>query len=771
MKLVVLAFLIPLVIAENFSSEGWNPKLWEDFLEAMLNGGHSPKPKNARKRNLQTEVSEPILADSFGGEPGFYHGVASGDPLEDRVILWTKYTPISANETVFLELRMAEVTTTIPLEDHLDPDKNDYLWTKTIRAEPGTDYIAKIDVTGLDSNKHYVYAFTDFNIASDVGQTRTAPSADDDEQEMNYCFFSCSNFASGYFHPYDICSTMEDLDFWIHVGDYIYESGYGNGGFGGGFGGGLAEREEVALPQWEVLNLQDYRNRYATHHRYDEGLRNIRRRAPVIAIWDDHEFANNAYGKDSDVGASNHQEVCDEVEDEEEPCRPEGDAVDRFNMASQAYLEWMPIRLSETVDHPTLNISSITQIIEWGSLATVVAVDTRMTERSKEATLYSTLTPFQELLVNETDVDSYYNESSPSRQKIDEVAEAVMANLSNPEHTMLGDTLRNLVLDTFQNSKDAGKPWQIFAQQVVMGNQLPPNFHKLADYAPEENKVLLQNFVGAGLQNPQFGTLLRGLVAMSIKKISLNSDAWDGFAHERALLLEGLRTKTNNPIVLGGDSHDSWAYSLVEDGGFEGEKIAVNINAPAVTSGGYGRVVGALFGFIAGAIGGIENLLKIVQDSLLADNSGLLYADINLKGFVAVTATKEKHVSEYILVETDTMEIDYAAARGASDNITASFKCDASLVTAAGEPGSLSAQDGCEIAFDSKRPEEWSIPVPVSGGSSRCDTSERLSGCDFTACELDASEFERPPEVKSDASLRSATSAAVIAFCMSLFMV
>ena len=133
---------------------------------------------------------------------------------------------------------------------------------------------------------------------------------------------------------------------------------------------------------------------------------------------------------------------------------------------------------------------------------------------------------------------------------------------------------------------------------------------------------------------------------------------------------------------------------------------------------------------------------------------------------------QDEHVAEYILVESDTMEINYAAARGASGNITASFKCDTSLVTTAGEPGSLSAQDDCEIAFASKRPEEWSIPVPVSGGSSRCDTSERLSDCGYTACELDASEFPRAPEVKSDAKVRSAvSSAAIIASCMSLFMV
>lgn len=105
----------------------------------------------------------------------------------------------------------------------------------------------------------------------------------------------------------------------------------------------------------------------------------------------------------------------------------------------------MPIRMSATEPHPTLNISSITQVIEWGSLATVVAVDSRLTDRSKEATLYDTLTPFEELLVNDTDIDAYYNESSPTRQKIDRAAEIVMADLKNPNRTMIGTGLRNLV--------------------------------------------------------------------------------------------------------------------------------------------------------------------------------------------------------------------------------------------------------------------------------------------------------------------------------------
>lgn len=173
-----------------------------------------------------------------------------------------------------------------------------------------------------------------------------------------------------------------------------------------------------------------------------------------------------------------------------------------------------------------------------------------------------------------------------------------------------------------------------------MGNQLVPNFHKLPDFAPESDKEYLENFIASQLQNPSFGAAIRGLVAMAIKKLPLNSDSWDGFAHERAILLEGLRSRTNNAIILGGDSHDSWAYTLYEDGYLGGEKVAANLNAPAVTSSGYGEVLGFLFLFAVSALGGIENLLVIVEDVLLDGNSGLLYAELKRKGFIAVTATK-----------------------------------------------------------------------------------------------------------------------------------
>lgn len=186
---------------------------------------HKSNLGRSGRRVDELESSEIITADLFGGSPGFYHGVASGDPLVDRVILWTRYTPVTSGESVTLELRLAEVDPDLAVEDHLDPDANANIKVAKIETSEDSDFVAKVDVLGLKSNTHYVFAFTDGKTSSQVGQTRTAPSVEDEVDEMTYAFFSCAHFSNGYFHSYDVASTIENLDFWIHLGDYVYEYG------------------------------------------------------------------------------------------------------------------------------------------------------------------------------------------------------------------------------------------------------------------------------------------------------------------------------------------------------------------------------------------------------------------------------------------------------------------------------------------------------------------------------------------------------------------
>lgn len=180
------------------------------------------------KRSL-LETSQPLLAAAFGGTPGFYHGVASGDPLPNAVIVWTRYTPLTADANVTLELRMSPLVTGLDVSLHLDPTVNTELRRTKVIVTAQSDWVAKLDVTGLNSNTKYVFAFAVVDdttsqtttIVSPIGQTKTAPDATADVAQLVYAVFSCANFGNGYFHAYDIASTIQDLDVWIHVGDYI----------------------------------------------------------------------------------------------------------------------------------------------------------------------------------------------------------------------------------------------------------------------------------------------------------------------------------------------------------------------------------------------------------------------------------------------------------------------------------------------------------------------------------------------------------------------
>jgi len=159
------------------------------------------------------EESKPMLADWFGGEPGFYHGVASGDPLPDAVIIWTRYTP-DCTDDVEIEFRMAEVDPNIEFDAHLDPSKNPNIKLGKVIASGQHDWIVKLDMQGLKPYTQYVYAFTDGTRSSDVGLTKTAPCEGCSVDHVTYCTFSCSNFPNGYFHSYDVCSSIKDLDLW-----------------------------------------------------------------------------------------------------------------------------------------------------------------------------------------------------------------------------------------------------------------------------------------------------------------------------------------------------------------------------------------------------------------------------------------------------------------------------------------------------------------------------------------------------------------------------
>ncbi len=270
----------------------------------------------------------------------FYHGVASGDPLSDRVIIWTRVTP-EQEGTVTGTWRMCNDTSLMDVvaqgEFSTDADK---------------DYCVKVDVTGLSPGRVYYYGFRALGANSLTGRTMTLPSETD---HLRFAVATCSNYQSGYFSAYKHIAERNDLDLVIHLGDYIYE--YASTGFGGD--PELPSRYH--FPDVEILDLADYRARHGLY-KMDPDLMRLHQQLPFICVWDDHESANNAY-KD---GAENHDPAT------------EGAWADRKSASKQSYFEWMPIREQEG--------GIIYRNFEFGQLADLVMLDTRLEGRVQQVT-------------------------------------------------------------------------------------------------------------------------------------------------------------------------------------------------------------------------------------------------------------------------------------------------------------------------------------------------------------------------------------------------
>ncbi|MBI2188583.1 MAG: alkaline phosphatase D family protein [Acidobacteria bacterium] len=264
----------------------------------------------------------------------FRHGVASGDPLTDRVILWTRVTPLDTRAAVDVEWRIAT-----------DPVLTQVIARGTARTTADRDFTVKVDAGGLRPGRPYYYAFDADGERSPIGRTKTLPASADRVRLASVC---CSNYPAGYFNVYRAVANRDDLDAVVHVGDYIYE--FQNGVYGDG-----TDLLRIPEPRKEAVTLSDYRIRYATY-RSDPDLQEAHRLHPFIAVWDDHEVTNDGWAG----GAANHN-----------PDRGEGEWTVRQAAGYRAYLEWMPIRESTA---PGIHLY---RAFRFGGLIDLLMLDTR----------------------------------------------------------------------------------------------------------------------------------------------------------------------------------------------------------------------------------------------------------------------------------------------------------------------------------------------------------------------------------------------------------
>lgn len=423
---------------------------------------------------------------------GFTHDVASGEPGQHSVVLWTRYVPRTGGSG-----RLAWQVSP-------SPDFSRIAASGEAIAEGEQDHIVKPVAEGLAPGRWYYYRFRDpRGRLSPIGRTRTLP--DGPVESFRIALFSCSNMGFGWFNAYAHAAARSDVDLTIHVGDYLYEHARGDYP-----SPTEAVRQRSIAPLGEIIHLADYRLRYAAY-RSDPDLRLLHRRFPMIAMWDDHESANDSWVD----GAQNHQPET------------EGPWPVRKAAAMRAYREWMPVS------------DAASETYEIGELATVFRPETRLTGRTRQLDLGAAVRGQGDL--------------KAALVRFRDTA------WQDPAGTLLGIEQERWLMDGLRRSTARGAKWQVIAQQVVMGSAALPK--EAASWVGPDASQRARDDIRVGL-------------AASNAGLPFNFDSWDGYPAARQRLLESALNANANLVVLSGDSHNAWGFDLEVSGAPAGVEFA-----------------------------------------------------------------------------------------------------------------------------------------------------------------------------------------------------
>jgi alkaline phosphatase D len=498
------------------------------------------------------------LASTVLGTKGFTHNVASGEPGSEAMLLWTRYVPSASVDEVRLDAELA-----------LDADFTRVVSGGSVRTGAYRDWTAKLTVDGLRPGTTYWYRF----IAPDggkspVGRTKTLPVGDVDRFRLG--LFSCSNLPLGWFNAYAHAAARDDLDLWLHVGDYIYE--YGITAYQDK--DRVSERIVMPAHDHEMIALIDYRLRLACY-RADPDLQKLHQMAAMVALWDDHEITNDSW----EGGAANHQP------------KSEGDWNARRAAAMQAYREWLPVS-----EEPW-------KAYHVGTLATLYRTESRLLGRTRPA--------YAELA-------KAHQASDPADDPNKALRDFRDGAWRDPAATMLGSDQQSWLAQEFKRNARASI-WQMVGMGTIIGRTL----------MPEQMPGWVRPEAGERVVN-KFKRDVRG----SKLGVPMWMDRWDGYPAARSRLLQAAQRADADLVMLSGDSHNAWAYSLAEDG----QPAGIEFAGHSVTSPGIEAQMGADPKAVAGAF--------------VATNPELAWADTSQRGYMMIDITPQRVTGEWLFMRT-----------------------------------------------------------------------------------------------------------------------
>ncbi len=386
-------------------------------------------PPIHRRSFVQSVAIAPLLlsgrshANSSSPSPGevFQHGVASGDPDANSVVIWT---------------RISGQTEALPVAWAVASDENftHKVAEGLVSTDSERDYTVKVVVDNLNAGRQYFYRFEALGVRSPVGRTRTLPTGQ--LASMGLAIASCSNYAFGYFNAYQAIADDAAIDFVLHLGDYIYE--YGADGWGAEVAIRLGRSHE---PAHETLSLSDYRERHA-QYKTDPGSQAMHAAHPTLLVWDDHESANNPWLG----GAQNHSPAT------------EGDWLARRAASLRAYYEWMPVREPDAKHY-----AELWRHYTFGDLATLTTLETRHTGRAKQIS---------------------YQDHFESINSIEDATVFETKVLGAPNRPMLSSRMEDFLQQSLRSSVDSAVPWRVIGNAIPMAKTRVPDLASLGIKMP-----------------------------------------------------------------------------------------------------------------------------------------------------------------------------------------------------------------------------------------------------------------------------------------------
>jgi len=414
----------------------------------------------------------------------------------------------------------------------------------------------------------------------------------------------------------------------LHLGDYIYEYGAGSTQFGNT---DAVKLDRVTSPANDIVSLSDYRTRYAKY-RSDTSLQALHAKMPWITIWDDHEFANNAYMD----GAQNHDPAT------------QGTWVDRKNTAARVYHEWMPIRTPDVN-----NLLKIYRSFDFGTLFSLHMLDTRIEGRTKQKY-------------------GYYGD--PADPKVQPYTYADYVTGLTPVNGVYPDAANKMMSDAqltwlATNIGKSTATWQIVGNQDIMAKMwFPATVIQAQTVSATAFGTALTEYITAKAVNATAPGALTTAQQSLLRapRLPYNMDSWDGYPIQRETLLQTVKATGKKLVVLSGDSHNAWCNNLTSLDG--SSTIGVEFATTSVTAPGFESVgLGTLGPYVDGsgnpaAQGSFGTSLGLIDD--------VNYADLNRRGYLLMTVTNTEVKGEFVFLDTVKSKT-YKASIGKSVSVAA----------------------------------------------------------------------------------------------------